>query len=539
MIAVGVFYLTSLQGVFLFDDFPAIFKNTNVTGSRTVFSGHRWLVNLTFRINWLISGDDPVLYHVANLLIHIGSALLLFGVVRRTLRRVTFNRQSDGRVVSALSAFSVALIWAVHPLATQGVSYVCQRYESLMGLCMLGAFYCFVRGIESDRPRSWFNASLVALMAGMACKEVMAVVPVLLLAYDYVFCERDVRELSRKRGLFHIASFAALLVLLMYQIQLAASQIAGLDHGSRLGDASWYRYAYTQGQVILHYIRLAAWPDALCFDYGLSAAEYNGMGLSAVLLNAIVLCLSLVGVLRRKWWGFVGIVFYAVLAPTSSVIPVADLAVEHRMYIPLIPLVGVFVYCLYAVCQKARSIRILKSVRPIVLFVALVVSISLALGLRTSARNMIYWSEVTMWQDVCAKRPDNLRARNDLASALSEQGAVSEALIEYREVIARVPADLRQSLDSGQAMVTGWFKKSSPEYAYFVACANLGTMYCNQCRDYESAFEWYLRALRVAPFSPEVRRSAKSLLTVFGHEERELDRVLNDAIVKSVREYQQ
>ena len=111
VIAVGVFYLTSLHGVFLFDDFPAIFKNTNVTGSRTVFSGHRWLVNLTFRINWLITGDDPVLYHVANLLIHIGSALLLFGVVRRTLRRVTFNRQSDGRVVSALSAFSVALIW--------------------------------------------------------------------------------------------------------------------------------------------------------------------------------------------------------------------------------------------------------------------------------------------------------------------------------------------------------------------------------------------------------------------------------------------
>lgn len=536
VVAVTGAYLSSFRGVFLFDDFAAIFGNPNVTGENPVVLGHRWLVDFTFYLNLKLGGKDPLFYHAVNLLIHLGCVLFVFGGLRRTLIRVRGPADAgleDEAMAATLCAAGTALLWGVHPLTTQSVTYICQRYESMMAFFLFGAFYAFIKGLEGRHERLWFNLSLVMLLGGMASKEVMVAAPVLLLVYDYVFSGRNLRDIVEKRGLFHIASFATILVLMMYQVQLAADQIAGLNTGGRIGELSWLEYLYAQGEVILHYIRLALWPVRQCFDYDWQSCGVSIRGLMAVLFNAVAFGAGIYGVIRRTGRGFAVFMFYAVLAPTSSVVPVADLAVEHRMYVSLVPAVAMLVYMGYVLAGRlSRRSGISRGW----VFTAVITVTALILGLMTYTRNLVYSSEVAMWRDVVMKRPGNLRARNDLAAALSEAGDLEAALIEYYEVISRIPELLRRKLERGEAMVAGVFNKRSPEYAYFVASANLGTMYCNQSRDYDTSFEWYLAALRVAPFSPEVRRSAINLLRAFGHAEGDLDQVLNSAISESIKE---
>lgn len=535
IMAVLAAYVTSFRGVFLFDDYNAIFANQSVVGDHAVYSGHRWLVDLSFRLNRALSGNRAFTYHLANLLTHLCAALFLYGVTRRTTARV-LSGGTRFRHAASMFAFAVALLWGVHPLTTQAVTYICQRYESMAGMFALAALYCFIRGCEGANARLWFDFSLLALFAGMGSKEVMAVMPVLLLLYDYVFCEKSIGVIARRRGLFHIASFMMLLVLLLYQFQLAAKQMLLAEGGQRLGDISPFMYLYTQAEVILHYVSISLWPRQLCLDYCLSEASMNISGMIAFACHLILLLWFMLGVAKRRWWGFVGVAFYAVLAPTSSVIPVADLAEEHRMYIPLVSVIVGLVWILYRISLKVHAVRELQNRTAIRMYIVPVLLLGTALGVMTASRNLDYRSETAMWQDVVAKRPDNLRARNDLAAALSEEGSIAEARAEYSEVISRVPASLRSRLDRGEAMVTGVFKKNTYEYAYYVACANLGTMYCNEMRDYDAAFYWYLRALRVAPFSPKVRSSAMNLMRAFGHQDHELDQALNEAIRDSISE---
>ncbi len=528
-VAVAAAYITSCHGVFLFDDAVAIFRNPGVIGETAVFSGHRSVVDLTLRINWMISGDTAFSYHVVNLLIHIAAVLFLYGIVRRTVSRLICGEGYWARS----AAVAVALLWGLHPLCAQAVTYVCQRYESMMGMCMLGSMYCFVRGCVGRHARLWCDASLLLLLLGIGCKEVMAVTPILLLAYDYVFCAKSVDELVRKRGLFHVASFLLLLVVLLFEVQFAGRYMLLAEPRDRVGVVAGLPYLYTQAQVILHYIALSLWPENLCFDYAWGPRSYSALGVLAVLFHSVMAGTSLLFLIRRKWYGFVVFGFYLVLAPTSSVIPVADIAVEHRMYIPLVAIVVALVVSFLCIL-RGKLCSGLKEVSRRRLFLIALVILATTLGIRTAIRNMDYWSELTMWQDVVSKNPENLRARNDLAASLSEHGRIDAALAEYSEVLARIPSGLKDQLDSGDAIVVGSFRQPSPEYAYYVACANLGTMYCNEVRDYDAAFAWYLKALRVAPYSPKVRRSAMNLLRAFGCAENELEQALNDAIRDSI-----
>ena len=163
-------YATSFLGSFQFDDIPSLLENPTVRrlwppgiplspphGALTV-SG-RPILNLSFALNYAVSGYGLWSYHALNLLIHIGAALALFGIVRRTLA-------GAGAPASQGTALAVAAVWAVHPLTTESVTYVVQRAESLMGLFFLLTLYFFVRGVQAVRPG---RAALGMLLSVLSC----------------------------------------------------------------------------------------------------------------------------------------------------------------------------------------------------------------------------------------------------------------------------------------------------------------------------------------------------------------------------------
>ncbi len=162
VIVVGVLaYSNSFTGPFIFDDAVAIQRNPQIrslipyklpSDGPTAISG-RPVVIFSFALNYAISRLDVVPYHVANLLIHLLAALLLYAVVRRTLLR----RDRFAASATALSGL-IAAIWIAHPLGTQAVTYLCQRCESLASLFFLAAIYCVIRAAEGRAK--WASAIL-------------------------------------------------------------------------------------------------------------------------------------------------------------------------------------------------------------------------------------------------------------------------------------------------------------------------------------------------------------------------------------------
>ena len=197
VVAVGLAYANSFGGPFVFDDEPAILENATIrklwplSGPLSpprefgVTVAGRPVLNLSLALNYAISGTAPWSYHAFNVGVHALAALVLFGLVRRTLRGPLLVATHGGRAEEIAAA--VALVWALHPLQTESVTYVIQRAESLMGLFYGFTLYAFVRATTSARPRGWLAAMVTSAVLGMGCKEVMATVPLVVLLYDRTF----------------------------------------------------------------------------------------------------------------------------------------------------------------------------------------------------------------------------------------------------------------------------------------------------------------------------------------------------------------
>ena len=379
----------------------------------------RPLVNLSLAINYATSGPQVWSYHAVNLAIHLLAGLALFGIVRRTVR---------GEVNRATAlAFAISLLWTVHPLQTESVTYTAQRAESLVSLLYLLTLYCFIRGTE--RGPIWLALSLLACLAGTATKEIIVSAPLIVLLYDRTFLSGSLHEAWRRRRVYYLA-LGATWIPLGALVLGTASRSGTAGFGT---DRRWLDYALTQVYAVPHYLRLALWPAPLVFDYG-KAAVVPG---SVLLLSAGVLLFLLCGTaaglasreLSRRAAGFLGACFFAILAPTCLVPVATQVMAEHRMYLPLAAVVAAVVLVLE---------RIL--IRPIVV-AGCACLVAAALGAATLVRNEAYRSELALWSDTVAKRPENARARNNLGNAYFAARRIPDAVLQYEAALRLHPDD--------------------------------------------------------------------------------------------------
>jgi len=407
------------------DDLPSIENNPSIRHLGTAFLppvgatvGGRPVLNLTLAANYAVSGTAVWSYHAVNLAIHALAGLALLGIVRRTLAR-------RGDASAPLVAFGAALLWTLHPLQTESVTYVVQRAESLMGLFYLLTLYCFIRGAEARGPAGtrWQAASVGACLLGMATKEVMVSAPLIALLYDRTFLAGSFGEALRRRWRVYSALAASWLVL---AVLVVSNHGRGGTAGSGTGVA-WWRYALTQFPAITRYLRLCFWPRPLVFDYGTSLVSPSLSILPHALLVLALAAAALWALARRPAAGFLGAVFFAVLAPSSSIIPVAtETMAEHRMYLPLAAVIVLLVAGIY---------RWLRPVAP-----PLCLALAAVLAWATWGRNETYRSVEGIWSDTVAKLPGNERAQYNLGCVLQAMpGRLNDAIARYEEALRLRP----------------------------------------------------------------------------------------------------
>jgi protein O-mannosyl-transferase len=449
VLAGGLAYLNTLPNGFVFDDDPWIVNNERIRDLSNLgdilTATNRPVMDLSFALNYAVGGTDPVGYHLANMAIHILAALVLYGLARRTLSLPVFGERVRGGAVGLAGV--IAAIWLLHPLNTQAVTYTVQRGESLMGLCYLFTLYSFVR-YATGEGRWWAVSAVVACVIGAGCKEVIATAPLVVVLYDFTFIRQPLRETIRRRGLMYLGLFAMWLPLgwMVYRT-LAGGEDASAGFALEDKLLSRWTYLLAQPQVIVEvYLRKAFWPNPLVLDYqwvpaipqDTPAGEVSRLFISNVLWQGLVvvglLLTSAWGVFKRTWWGFLGLSFFLILAPTSSIMPIADLAVEHRMYLSLIAVVCVVVVGVYALLSSA-----LPDGKPAVYGLVLAGVVAMSLGLSTAARNTDYRSKVAIWDSVVLARPYNARGWHNLASALDSEGRSDEAMLCYEQVLKIIP----------------------------------------------------------------------------------------------------
>jgi tetratricopeptide (TPR) repeat protein len=430
---------------FVFDDGPATLENASIRKLWPFWSafsppagttvGGRPIANLTLAINYALSGTDVWSYHALNLLIHILSGLTLFGVVRRTLTRPVLSERF-GRDAQSL-ALATALLWTLHPLQTEAVIYVIQRVESLMALFYLLTFYCFIRSVDSPRPFRWQVCTIMACLLGMATKEVMVTAPLLALLYDRTFVAGTFRKAwQQRRGLyFGVAATWLPLALLVAGTNWSRRGSAGFT-GAIMPKSYWL----TQFEAIARYLGLSVWPHPLVFDYGSFLVHGPGEVMPYALVIVSLAALTLIAHWRRPALGFLGAWFFAILAPTS-VIPVATQTMaEHRMYLPLVAVASLIAVGAYAFAGR-------RCLLPLGV-------LALGLGILTFERNDVYRSELTLWGDTVARRPDNARAHCSLGFALSSiPGKLPQAILEYEAALRIHPNYSDAHNDLGVALV--------------------------------------------------------------------------------------
>jgi tetratricopeptide (TPR) repeat protein len=475
-------YVPSFDGVFVFDDLSGIARNPHVRSlsplseamkapADTTLAG-RPVASLTFALNYAAAPadardtfsrglDEPAGaesklwrnaegYHAVNFVIHVLAALALFGVVRRTVEaaRPGVDVQRGAKLIAA----AVAGLWVVHPLTTSAVTYIVQRVESLMALLYLTTLYCAIRAYEKAQGRWWAVAAVVSCALGMGTKETMVSAPIAVAIWYWIFAPRPEPRASSRARAWLYGGLAATWIIL-------AALVATTPRGQSVGwtIAGWtpWTYLVTQAGVLLHYLRLVFYPSPLVLDYGWPPATFAEAAVPLlVVLAAFVATVLLVW--RRHGLGFPAALFFLVLAPSSSLLPIAsEVAAEHRMYLPLAAVLALVIAGVSRLLQRPSPGKWEAPLSQVGLLIAVgvvVVAAGAILGAETRKRNRDYSSQERLWQKDIAARPSNARSRTSYGMALFAVGRYPEAETQLRAAVELDPREAAALVNLGSVL---------------------------------------------------------------------------------------
>lgn len=413
----------------------------------------RKAVVFTFALNHLVHGERVFGYHLVNLLVHLGNGMLVYWLVLSTLGTPLFRSvQSDAKATATLiPALGSALFFVAHPVQTQAVTYISQRFTSMTTLLYLLslALYVFWRGREAREPArkhhllAYWLAVAVAVLA-MFSKEIAFTLPLTLVLYEWMFFGRPTKERVRILLPFLATMLIIPAIVLRYRAEYEDMAKLSSSLAAGGGDNPAILYLFTQFRVVVTYLRLLVLPvdQNLDYDYPL----YSSLFQAPVLLSLLFLC-ALAGVAvylfhrstqvpseEGRWLRLIsfGIAwFFLSLSVESSVIPLGDVIFEHRLYLPS---VGFFLAAV-GMFELVRH-HLARWTFPLLIILAVVL---VALSVATYARNGVWRSSISIWEDTVRKSPGKVRAHDNLGRAYIQAGRFAEGIPHLQFVLERQP----------------------------------------------------------------------------------------------------
>ncbi len=505
-----VAYLPSFSVPFHYDDLWEILNNRalkDLTDWQTIlrYNPARALLMFTFALDLHFWGTNTLPYHVENMVIHLANTCLVYFLAERLLSRPGETPQRGGITVPSgwSPALAVGLVFAVHPLFVEAVTYIASRSSSLAALFYLLGFAAYVqyrdtqngRGLERRSAWPWLLLAVNAYVLAILTKEEGVSLPAVILAYDLLIAPgraADRAADSNKRWwLGSLPFWFVLVALIIARIQFFGSLEPGPGTGTGVtgsgGVASALHRAMmppvevrgivqnllTEAEATWLYIRLFLLPYGLSIYHDYPAVSHwlnpktlLALGGHLTLLGSVVWAWR-----RRPLWSFGVLWFYITLSPTSSFIPLKEVMAEHRMYLAgfgLLLVVG-------------DGLRVLRDRWGIPAWAA-GTALAIPLAVVTFQYNRVWQDDIALWQRATRLAPHSGDAYYALGDAYARVGKLDEAADAYQKAI-------RAYEDMGIHEPGVKYK-----YSYVDALNNLGLVYARK-GDLDTAISFFRRAL--------------------------------------------
>jgi tetratricopeptide (TPR) repeat protein len=420
-------YVNALGNPFVYDDVRGVVGNASIRELtspyvRLVGDLSRPVLNLSYAVDYALWGFAPFGYHLTSVLLHALNVALLFALTRAAARDA--GAAAGTALEPDATALAVAALFAVHPLQTEAVGYVSGRSEVLCATFFLGALLALRRGLVPGEAR-WL--ALGGLLGGLAlgAREVAVVLPVVLLGYDRLVVRGDPAAARRRLRRIHVP-----LLALMALAGAARLWVHVTTEAAAAPVAAW-QYLLMQLAVVWRYLRLLALPVGQSVVHSVDevTTPLDPLALAAGAGLVGVAALAW-GVRRRLPLASLGVLwFLALLAPSSTLIPLNEAMAEHRVYLASY---GVLLAVVAAAGDgRARLAR--RGIRLDVAWRATLLLVLAALAALTVERNAVWADPLALWLDAARKAPAVWLPHYAVGEALRQRGDCAAAVPAYAE----------------------------------------------------------------------------------------------------------
>ena len=410
-VSVVALYVNTLQVPFVFDD-SQIFANQSgdlcdfswegiQRAARSTAQPNRILPNLTFALNTCLHGTEVAGYHWLNIAVHLAAAIALYFLARLILEILLAREKSPLLGREPEIAFAAALLWAVHPLQTNAVTYIIQRMTAMSALFSLLAVFCYLKTrLQCGRGRLGCGL-LTVLFATMALlsKENAGILPLTLLGCEVFIIQPDLAAWRRNwQKILGPALLAAMVFVLVALVFLGSAPWEHILAGYQNRDFTLGQRLLTEARIVWYYLTLLVLPLPsrlnIAYDYSLSTGLLAPPQTLLSLLGLVALLWAMVRLYPRQRLASFAIFWYlSNLVIESSVIPLM-LIFEHRLYLPATMVLLAAVHFCYRLGRANLALVRGCGVAVLVLF-----------AFFTWQRNTVWQSEQVLWTDVLRKSP--------------------------------------------------------------------------------------------------------------------------------------
>jgi len=414
-LGVSVVYINSFSGVFQFDDYKMIVNYARAHSVATwlyYFSYNiRPLLKLSYTLNW-VSGAGLFGFHLFNLTIHILNTILIYFISFKFLSRKEYLPFIN-------ASFLAALLFGLHPIQTEAITYICGRSVSLMSLFYLGSMLAYITGTEKDKGISIYILSPLLFILAVFTRETAITLPLALLLWD-IFNTEETGRLGKAFRRQAVHWMLLVIILVAFLLHLKYEQLFEFSFELRGIKENLLSQFNGLGYLLSRLVAVNSLnidPDIPVFS-----AWTPSIIIKAILISSLLI-LSLITYRTKKWISFGILWLFLQLLPTNSIVPRLDIANERHMYLPAW---GIFLIVAIGV-EKLRT-GYYEQRR---LFHACILALLIVMGYFTWARNNIYRSEVALWEDTILRSPNKARCYNNLGFAYALEGRYEKAKEAY------------------------------------------------------------------------------------------------------------
>ncbi len=446
-------YLNSISVPFHYDGQWSIVNNVKLYSTSGIISiflhFNRALTYLTFAINIFLGGTNVTGFHIFNIALHILNSAVLFLFLRETTKSYYagkwFSRNSEKISISA------ALLFLVHPIHTETVSYIYQRSTALVFLFYLLSLLTYS---HARKKKSFLLYTLFSLfsLAAIMSKPNAAMLPLFVLAYELYFFRN--LKISRKITALLVL---CLVFLIIFPFMLEGDFLSSWQNMYEKRGFTPTERLLTQPRVVLHYISLLVFPspDRLRFDYDIPLSTSPVKPLStllAILIIAFTISFAVIKAKKYRILSFSIIWYFGNLIIESSLIPLI-MVFEHRTYLP-----SVFFFLLISAgivrAGEAVSNKLpLSKTKFFRIDYAVIIILLTTLSMWTIERNKIWQSGKSLWQDTVEKSPGSYRAHIMLGQIYYSENNLPAAISEAEKALELNPSSCRAFYNLGVAIL--------------------------------------------------------------------------------------